>query len=116
MKPPRPSVPASAEQPAFWRRAPEGVSVAVKVQPRARRAGVQDVVNGADGPRLRIAVSEPPEDGKASRAVCTVLADAIGVARGAVEVVAGASAREKRLLVRGDPDELARRLAVLGSG
>ncbi len=111
MKPERPPFPDPAA--SFWRPLPDGASVAIKVQPRARRAGVQDVVDSADGPRLRVAVNEPPEDGKANRAVCAALADALGVAKGAVTVAAGAASREKRLHVAGDPADLARRLAAL---
>lgn len=97
----------------YWTLVPDGVRVAVKVQPRARRAGVLGVVASADGPRLRIAVNEPPEDGKANRAVCSTLADALGIASGAVQVIAGTSSREKRLLIDGDPAALAARLAAL---
>jgi len=102
-----------AAQPRFWRGLPDGVSVAVKVQPRAKRAGVQDVVDSADGPRLRIAVNDPPEDGKANRAVCIILADALNVPRGTVAVAAGAAAREKRLMIKGDPIILGEKLAAL---
>lgn len=97
----------------FWRRLPDGVSVAVKVQPKARRPGIQAVVDSADGPRLRIAVNEAPEDGKANRAVCAALAQALDVPRSAVTVAAGATARDKRLTVQGDPDRLEQRLATL---
>ncbi len=98
---------------AFWRATPEGVNVAVKVQPRARRPGVQGAAPTADGPRLRIAVSEPPEDGRANRAACAALAGALRVAPSTVSVTAGAGAREKLLFVSGDPNVLGPRLAAL---
>jgi uncharacterized protein (TIGR00251 family) len=97
----------------FWRPAPDGVSVMVKVQPKSRRPGVQGVAPSADGPRLKIGVSEAPEDGKANRAVCAVLADALNVAKSAVEVASGATSREKLLRVNGDPALLAGRLSAL---
>ena len=98
---------------AFWRSTPLGVNVAVKVQPRARRPGVQGTAPTADGPRLCIAVSEPPEDGRANRAACAALAGALDVAPSAVSVTAGAGAREKLLFVSGDPAVLGPRLAAL---
>jgi len=98
---------------AFWRAVPDGVSVAVKVQPRARRPAVHGAIELAGGPRLRIAVAEPPEAGRANRATCAALAAALDVPPSAVRVTAGAAARDKRLLVSGDPALLARRLAAL---
>lgn len=67
----------------------------------------------ADGPRLHIAVGEPPEDGRANRAACATLAEALYVASSAVRITAGATAREKLLFVRGDPGMLCARLAAL---
>lgn len=98
---------------AFWRATPDGVNVAVKVQPKARRPGLQGAAPTADGPRLRIAVSEPPEDGRANRAACAALAGALRVAPSAVRVTAGAAAREKLLFVSGDPAVLGPLLAAL---
>jgi hypothetical protein len=97
----------------FWRATPDGVTVAVKVQPKARRPGLQGTAATADGPRLRIAVSEPPEDGRANRAACVALAEALHVGASAVRVAAGAGTREKLLFVTGDPAVLGPRLAAL---
>lgn len=85
----------------------------IKVQPKSRRPGLLGPVPSADGERLRIAVSEPAEDGRANRAACAALAKALGVAASTVSVVTGAASREKRLHVRGDPAALASRLAAL---
>jgi hypothetical protein len=97
----------------FWRVAGDAVSVAVKVQPRARRAGLQGAVPDIDGDRLAIAVREPAEDGRANRAACAALAEVLGVPPSRVEIAAGASARRKTLRVLGDPSEIAARLATL---
>ncbi len=87
----------------FWRVVPQGVAVAVKVQPKSRRPGVQGRAPGVDGERLRIGVSEAAEDGRANRAACATLARALGLPAGRVSVAAGAASREKTLLVDGDP-------------
>jgi len=87
----------------FWRAGLDGVTVMVKVRPRSRRPGVEGVQESASGPRLRIAVAEPAEDGKANRAVCAMLARALAQPRSAVRIVSGASHREKLLAVTGDP-------------
>ncbi|MGK7864565.1 DUF167 domain-containing protein [Falsiroseomonas sp. E2-1-a4] len=88
-----------------WRLRPDGLDLAVKVQPRAKRPALGGL--SPDGAALRIAVSEVPEDGRANRAVCAAVAGALGLANSAVEVLHGAGARQKTLRVTGDPASLA---------
>jgi uncharacterized protein len=112
---------ASTEGPTFWAATATGADVAVRVQPKSRRPGLQGVRPGATeeggnrsgGPRLAIAVAEPAEDGRANRAACAALARALAVPTAAVSVAAGATSREKILRVAGAPDHLAARLAAL---
>ena len=68
-----------------------GAEFAVRVTPRARMASC--VL--ADGV-WRVAVVEPPEDGKANAAVAAVLAQALGVAKGRLVLLRGAASREQR--------------------
>lgn len=82
---------------AFWRAAPGGVSLALKVQPTSRRPGLHGSL--ADGSRLRIGVSEPAE---ALRQPCS-----------AVSVTAGVTYREKILLVIGNATAIAAKLAAI---
>lgn len=98
---------------AFWRATDDGVTIMVKVQPKSRRPGLQGTVESADGPRLRVGVTEAPENGRANDAVCALIAQTLGVARSAVQVAVGATSREKRLLVEGDPATIASRLETL---
>jgi uncharacterized protein YggU (UPF0235/DUF167 family) len=97
----------------WWRAEPGGVSVRVKVQPRARRAGLQGLAPGVDGPRLKLAVVEAPEDGRANRAVCAALARALDMPSSAAEVAQGLATREKLVFIAGNPDMLALRLEAL---
>ena len=96
-----------------WRAVADGVTVAVKVQPKARNPGVGGAAPGSDGPRLRIAVREAAENGRANRAACAALAEALGVPASAIRVATGAASRQKLLHVAGDPDALAAQLARL---
>jgi uncharacterized protein YggU (UPF0235/DUF167 family) len=89
------------------------VAVAVKVQPKSRRPGLQGRAPAVEGERLRIGVTDAAEDGRANRAACATLARALDVPAGAVSVSAGATSREKTLRVLGDPTVLAARLAAL---
>jgi uncharacterized protein len=100
-------------KPRFWRPVAGGISVSIKVQPKAKRAGIQGTMLSADGPRLRIGVNEAAEDGKANKAASAILAAAMGVAASAVTVAIGASSREKVMHVTGDPMVLISRLDAL---
>lgn len=72
------------------------------------------VAEEADGARvLKVAVSAPPEDGKANAALIELLARALKVPRGAVSIAAGAASRRKLVDIAGDPDALRPRLRAL---
>lgn len=76
---------------------PDGVVLPVRAQPGARREGVQGEHNGA----LKVSVAAPPEDGKANQAILAVLRASLGLKRGQVELIAGPTSRDKRVLLRG---------------
>jgi uncharacterized protein (TIGR00251 family) len=88
----------------------EGVVLPVRAQPNAKRAGVVGEQNGA----LKVAVTAPPEDGRANAALVEVLREALGLKRSQVELTSGQTSRDKRFLIRGvGREELAARLAGL---
>jgi len=104
-----------------WRPVPGGVEVAVRVTPRASRAALGGIVadggpsgfGGSEGAWLVARVTPPPEDGRANAALVALLAEALGVAPSACEVVAGTTSRRKRVRVVGtDVATLERRLAA----
>ena len=95
----------------------EGLRVALKVAPRAARAGITGVETDAAGRTLlKVRVTEAPEGGKANAAVVRLLAKAWKLPKGALRVTAGAKDRRKTLLVAGDPDVLAPRLRAWLAG
>ena len=73
------------------------VRFSIRVQPRSSRAGV----DGVHGEALKLRVNAPPVDGAANAAVIELLADALGVPRRAVRIVAGDSSRSKLVEVDG---------------
>jgi uncharacterized protein len=83
------------------------------VQPKSRRPGIQGLAPDVAGMRLRMAVTEAAEDGRANRAVCALLADALGIGASSVSVLQGAASRQKTLLAQGDPAHLAARMAEI---
>ena len=78
--------------------------LAVRLTPRGGADRVDGV--GEDGV-LRARVAAPPVDGAANEALCRLLARELGVARGAVRVVAGAAGRRKLVEVDADVSMLA---------
>ena len=98
---------------AFWRATADAVLVAAKVQPKSRRPGLHGRAPAPDGERLRIAVAEAAEDGRANRAACALLARALDLPASAVAVASGATSRDKTLRVAGDPAAIAARLEAL---
>jgi uncharacterized protein (TIGR00251 family) len=75
------------------------VILSVHVQPGAQRPGVV----GRHGDAVKLRVAAPPEGGRANRAVCELVAAALGVRPADVAVVSGGSSRRKRLAVRTVP-------------
>ena len=91
-------------------RAASGESFAVYVTPRAGRSEVAGERDGAVWVRL----AAPPVEGKANAALIALVAERLGVPKGAVEIVAGASSRAKRLRVAGVPADRARQRLLKG--
>lgn len=80
-----------------FRDTPEGVLIPVRAQPKASREAVVGVHDGA----VKVAVFDPPEKGKANRAIEAVIADWLEVPKSTVSVVQGETSRNKAVLVRG---------------
>ena len=67
---------------------------------------------GEQAGSLKVAVNAPAEDGRANKALIEVLRDALALKRSQVELLSGATSRDKRFLIRGlSKAELAGRLA-----
>ena len=87
-----------------------GVVVPVLAQPGSKREGIIGERAGA----VRIAVTAPPEKGKANVAIQSVLALALGCKASQITLLSGGTSRRKRFLIDGiTADELTRRLASI---
>ena len=82
----------------------EGAVISVHVQPKASRTQCAGLHGGA----IKIRVAAPPSDGAANEELCRFLARACGLPLSAVEILNGASGRQKRVLVRGRSAEQVR--------
>ncbi|KAB7644973.1 DUF167 domain-containing protein [Polymorphobacter fuscus] len=96
--------------PHAWTPVAGGLSIAVRVTPRGGRDAIEGLGHDADTrPHLKLRVAAAPVDGDANDAVEKLVAKWLGVPRSHVEVTAGLTLRLKRVLVDGDPVQLARR-------
>ena len=93
----------------FLRESPDGILLALKIQPRASRTAVL----GTHGRELKIAVTAPPVDSAANEALVRFLAEVLDCSKGAVRIVRGQTSRHKSVLVQGlAADEIARKLGL----
>lgn len=75
----------------------EGVTLPLRVQPKAKRNAVLGEQAGA----LKVGVTAPPEGGRANDAVLALLREAFGLARSQLALLSGQTNRNKLVLVRG---------------
>jgi uncharacterized protein (TIGR00251 family) len=81
----------SPQTPSFLRQQPDGVLLAVKLQPRASKNEIGEPL----GNELRIKVTAPPVESAANEALIRLLAKVLNCPRNRVELVRGATARHK---------------------
>ena len=86
---------------------PNGLILTVHAQPRARQARIV----GEHGGALKVAVTDPPEKGKANQSIIEVLCEQLGIKKSQVALLSGNTSRAKRFLIAGlQVDELQARL------
>ena len=96
---------------------PDGVTVAIRLQPGAARNGIDGLATLDDGTLvLRVRVGAPPEDGRANAALIRLLAKEWRLPKGAITIRRGARQRLKTVHVAGDPRDLAPRLTAWFAG
>ena len=88
----------------------QGVFLPVQAQPGARKNGITGIHAG----RLKVALTQAPEKGKANQALIKLLAELLEINRSQITLVAGETSRQKKFLIAGiDLAALRRRLAGL---
>ena len=98
-------------------RTEDGVTVAVRVSPRARSSRIGGIVADADGRcAVKIAVTTVPEGGKANKAFIVLLAKSWLVPKSSITIQSGATAQRKILRIKGDSSALKQRIEVSMAG
>lgn len=73
-----------------------GAKIAVRVTPKASRMRITHI----DG-EIRVYVTTVPEGGKATKDVVKLLARALGVPKSQLELLRGATSRDKLFVIKG---------------
>ena len=73
-----------------------GSALALRITPRASRNEIVGIMN--DG-TIKVHIAAPPVDDKANQALVVFLAEVLGVARSRIDIVAGATGRDKLISV-----------------
>ncbi|QEG22877.1 DUF167 domain-containing protein [Mariniblastus fucicola] len=73
------------------------IRIPIKVVPGASRTQIA----GWLGDALKVRVSEPPEKGKANKAVCKLVAGKLGLSADSVQVVGGSTSARKVIEIEG---------------
>lgn len=93
--------------PPYLQPHPEGVYVAIRLQPRASRDEIGPVIDR----ELKVRVTAPPVEAAANEALVRLLAERLGCGRRAVQLVRGHTSRHKWVFVQGlSAAEVAQRL------
>ena len=79
----------------------------IRVTPRAAR---DEVVGVREDGAIKIRLKAPPVEGRANQALINFLAKTLGASKSSIEIVSGASSREKRIRVASMPAAQAREL------
>jgi uncharacterized protein len=89
--------------------AESGAALAVHVVPHASK----NEIKGRHGDAIKIRLTAPPVEGAANEALIAFLAERLGVPNRQLEIISGATSRDKLVVIVGlTPDEVERRLAL----
>ena len=93
----------------FIQQAPGGTFLLIRLTPK----GKKNAVGTEHAGRLKISVTSPPVDGRANDHLVKFLAKIMKTGKGNILIVSGESAREKKVLIKGQtPEEVAGKLKL----
>lgn len=79
----------------------DGVALAVRAQPGAKKTAIVGVWGDGAAAQLKIAVQAPPVEGRANAALVEYLAETFSLSRTSVVLLSGELSRSKAFLLRG---------------
>lgn len=88
----------------------DGVTVAIRLTPKAKTNGIKGIMPRTDGVALKVSVTEAPERNRANAALLALLAKAWRVPKSSMRVASGQTDRNKLIHIAGDPASLQKTL------
>ena len=83
------------------------IRLSIKLTPNGGRNEIDGIETDAEGNAfLKARVSAVPEDGKANKALITLLSKKLRVPKSSISFISGETARKKILRIDGDPEDL----------
>ena len=87
-----------------------GITIAIKLTPKAKREEISGLMPGENGTTLlKVSVTAPPEDGKANKALIALLSKEWGLPKSALSLLTGETSRQKVILIEGETAALMER-------
>lgn len=80
-----------------FKRSKKGITLKVKVEPRASQKGI----SGLFGEALKIKVNAPPAGGEANKELIEILSEEFGIRKTAIRIIKGHSSRNKVIEIEG---------------
>jgi hypothetical protein len=87
--------------PTYLRDSADGVTLAVRAQPGAKKTAIVGVYGEGAAAQLKIAVQAPPVEGRANEALIAFLAKTFSLPKSSVVLMSGEMNRSKVFLLRG---------------
>jgi uncharacterized protein len=99
---------------AILREHPKGCTIAVRVQPGAKKTQIAGIYGEGEQAALKIALAAPAAEGRANVALIAFMAATLGIPKSFIEILSGEIARNKVLLLHGgSPAEVRNKLSSL---
>lgn len=83
----------------FLREHAQGCTLAVRVQPGAKKTAIAGMYGEGESAALKVAIHAPPVDGRANEALIAFLATLFGLPRSSISILHGATGRTKLVLL-----------------
>ena len=80
-----------------FRKSKDGIVLAVRVQPRSSKRGIE----GVSGDTLKVKLTAPPHEGAANEQLIELLSEELGVRKGSIQIIKGSGSRNKVIKIRG---------------
>jgi uncharacterized protein (TIGR00251 family) len=101
------------KKPSPFRPHARGVTVAIRLTPKARHEDIDGTMPGEDDTvLLKASVNAPPEDGKANKALIALLAKEWKLPKSSLSLLSGDTSRQKVILMTGESEMLMQKLAL----